>query len=77
MFLDGEISDQQIGEVSAHLADCYDCGSRAEFERHLRDIVRRYACDEVAPEHLIQKVRERCRDTQPAADAADFALEGG
>ncbi len=59
-YLDGEMEEWQIREISAHLAACYPCGDRAEFERHLRTVVRRCA-DELAPEGLLEKVRASCR----------------
>lgn len=61
-YLDGEMEEWQIAEISAHLAACYPCGDRAEFERHLRTVVRRHAVNELAPEGLLEKVRNCCRN---------------
>ncbi len=60
-YLDGEMEEWQIAEISAHLAACYPCGDRAEFERHLRTVVRVHAA-ELAPEGLLEKVRTCCRN---------------
>lgn len=62
-YLDGELGPSEISEISAHLAECYPCGDRAEFERHLRTVVRKTAM-EVAPAGLIEKVRARCRELE-------------
>lgn len=64
VYLDGEMEEWQIAEISAHLADCYPCGDRAEFERHLRTVVRNCA-GELAPEGLLEKVRACCRKEAP------------
>jgi anti-sigma factor (TIGR02949 family) len=61
-YLDGELGDAELHEVSAHLANCYPCGDRAHFERHLREVIRTCA-EEVAPAGLIERVRNRCRHT--------------
>ncbi|MFN2558015.1 MAG: zf-HC2 domain-containing protein [Nitriliruptorales bacterium] len=63
-YLDGEMEEWQIAEISAHLAACYPCGDRAEFERHLRTVVRTCGA-ELAPEGLLEKVRACCRNEAP------------
>lgn len=35
-YLDGEVSENERGEVDRHLALCRSCFSRAEFEKRLR-----------------------------------------
>ncbi len=47
-FLDGELTDHSIGDISQHLAACYPCADRADFESQLRAIVKR-GCAEQAP----------------------------
>ncbi len=61
-YLDGELDDAQYAEIATHLADCYPCGDRADFEAHLREVVRMYAT-EVAPAGLLEKVKARCFQT--------------
>lgn len=65
-YLDGELERQELAEVSAHLAECYPCGDRADFERHLRAVIRAHAT-EVAPAGLLEKVRQRCLEESPGA----------
>lgn len=58
LFLDGELPETSVSEISQHLADCYPCADRADFESQLRAIVRR-DCVEEAPPSLISRIRER------------------
>ncbi len=55
-FLDGELPSESVESMSAHLADCYGCGDRAEFEQQLRTMVRE-SCAERAPDTLLVKIR--------------------
>jgi mycothiol system anti-sigma-R factor len=61
-YLDGELDEDELADVSHHLSDCYPCGDRAEFERHLRHVVREHASDESAPVDLLERVKKRCRE---------------
>lgn len=73
-YIDGELGETEIATISAHLADCYPCGDRAEFERHLRVVIRENAA-EVAPAGLVERVRERCREV--SEHRAEDAVDGG
>ncbi|MGH3442586.1 MAG: zf-HC2 domain-containing protein [Nitriliruptorales bacterium] len=77
-FLDGELDDEAIHEISGHLSECYPCGSRADFERHLREVVRIHVRT-TAPAGLVEKVRARCRQEaqRSAAEGIDPRPEGG
>jgi mycothiol system anti-sigma-R factor len=61
-FLDGELPDVSVGDISQHLADCYPCADRADFESQLRAIVRR-DCVESAPDSLVSRIRARLADS--------------
>lgn len=78
VFLDGELDDEAIREISGHLSDCYPCGSRADFERHLREVIRVHVRT-TAPVGLVEKVRARCRQESErfTADGTDRRPEGG
>ncbi len=54
-FLDGELPEDSLPSISAHLAGCYPCGDRADFEQQLRAIIRR-DCADRAPESLISRI---------------------
>lgn len=55
-FLDGEIPAERIEELRGHIAACYPCAERADFERQLRQLVRQ-RCAERAPGSLVARVR--------------------
>lgn len=77
-FLDGELDDAAISEVSEHLSECYPCGTRMDFERHLREVIRIHART-TAPAGLVEKIRERCREqaARTANDDIDPRPESG
>ncbi|MDX1659009.1 MAG: mycothiol system anti-sigma-R factor [Nitriliruptorales bacterium] len=54
-YLDGELPASRLTRISAHLAECYPCTDRADFEDQLRAIVRR-GCADRAPESLVRRV---------------------
>jgi len=49
-YLDGVLSDEQVREAQAHLADCPGCEKRYRFEVSLRRFVRVAVYEEMAPE---------------------------
>lgn len=50
-FLDRELDAREAGEVEAHLERCRSCYSRAEFERKLKERIRKdLGIDEVPPD---------------------------
>ncbi len=55
-FLDGELGEVTQAELSQHLARCSPCTERADFEEHLRELVRR-GCTDQAPEGLKDRIR--------------------
>jgi mycothiol system anti-sigma-R factor len=55
-YLDHEIDDVQRLRVQAHLGDCGPCGDRADFQQHLRDLVRG-KCGEQLPVGLEDRLR--------------------
>jgi len=56
-FLDGELPTTKVESMRHHLQECYPCTDRASFEEQLRSIVRR-GCADVAPAHLVDRIRE-------------------
>jgi anti-sigma factor (TIGR02949 family) len=64
-YIDGELEESELTVISSHLERCFPCGDRAEFERHLRIVIRQHA-SEIAPADLLHKVRSRClEDAEP------------
>lgn len=60
-FLDGELGEVTQSRLEQHLSDCAPCTERADFEEHLRELVRR-GCADQAPEHLKARIRMRLDD---------------
>ena len=60
-FLDGELPEDDLGDIEQHLADCHPCTDRASFEEQLRAIVRRECVDE-APPALLERIRAHLDD---------------
>ena len=63
-YLDGEFDADAIAGISAHLAACYPCGDHAEFQRHLRVVVRTRVVER-APDALVERVNLTCFGQQP------------
>jgi anti-sigma factor (TIGR02949 family) len=57
-YLDRELPPPTVEQIAIHLEACYPCKDRADFEEHLRDLVRR-DCIEHAPDTLVLKIRHR------------------
>jgi anti-sigma factor (TIGR02949 family) len=55
-YLDIEIDVLSYGAIAQHLAECRECFSLAEFERRLRDIVRRACASEPIPPALHRRL---------------------
>ncbi len=60
-YLDRELDDGSSSELARHLAECRPCFSLAEFERHLRAMVRRSCGCEQAPPSLQERVNKLLR----------------
>jgi mycothiol system anti-sigma-R factor len=57
LYLDGELVGQIRLEVERHLGDCHPCSGHAEFQRHLKEMLRsKCGCDHV-PEELAERIR--------------------
>ncbi len=55
-YLDGELPEHHLDSIRDHLAACYPCADRADFEEQLRAIVRE-RCTERAPDGLVDRIR--------------------
>lgn len=68
-FLDGEIPADRIEEIRGHIAACYPCAERTDFERQLRALVRQ-GCAERAPASLVERVRACIAQTRTEGGSA-------
>ncbi len=51
-FLDGALGDAKFREISRHLDDCPDCGTRARIQKRLRQFIRHRLAPVPAPERF-------------------------
>ena len=54
-YLDGECVEDVEAVIEAHLRDCPPCLDRADFERHLKEIIA-HKCRDRAPDGLLDRV---------------------
>jgi mycothiol system anti-sigma-R factor len=55
-YVDRELTTVELQEVRVHLEDCPPCARHFDFEEHMKQLVHRKACPEVAPEHLLSRI---------------------
>jgi mycothiol system anti-sigma-R factor len=56
-FLDGELKTDLGSLLQRHLDDCPPCMRRADFQRHLKDLVATKCSGDVAPPDLLVRIR--------------------
>jgi mycothiol system anti-sigma-R factor len=61
-FLDGEADELVRVRIELHLADCGDCTDRADFRKHLKDLVRDRCHREPLPDGFAERIRAMLRD---------------
>jgi mycothiol system anti-sigma-R factor len=61
-FLDGEADDLAKVRIEVHLADCSPCMHKADFRKHLKELVRDRCHEERVPDPLAEKIRAILRD---------------
>ena len=57
-YIDGELDVASTDELQRHLVQCRECFSHAEFERRLKEMMRRACGDEQAPAHLRDRLTQ-------------------
>lgn len=58
-FLDRELAEDACAALQAHLDECPECLRNVEFERAVKDIVRRKCSESNVPDGLIERLRAR------------------
>jgi len=66
-YLDHELVPAEAGEVEAHLKRCRSCFSRAEFERRLKERIRRDLQVRTVPEAAEARIRALLRQLPRAS----------
>lgn len=70
-FLDDELEQESLAELTAHLTGCVDCQQAFEFHAELKQLVRRAAHEDTVPPALLKRIEE-CFGDDIAGDG-DFA----
>ena len=62
-YLHSELSEQEIADITAHLANCDSCESDYDLENTINGVVERN-CSEVPPQELADSIMARIRSIQ-------------
>lgn len=57
-FLDGELEEGTRGDIQRHLADCHPCMERADFRKHLKELVHDRCTEKQVPDGLQDRIRD-------------------
>jgi mycothiol system anti-sigma-R factor len=60
-YLDRELDGESSTQLQDHLQECRECFSKAEFERALRELLRRSCAGEQAPPELRERLSRLLR----------------
>ena len=66
-YLHNELSEQELVEITAHLANCDSCESDYDLENTINGVIEQH-CSEVPPQQLADTIMNRIRAIQ-AGDA--------
>ncbi|HEY8738860.1 MAG TPA: mycothiol system anti-sigma-R factor [Candidatus Dormibacteraeota bacterium] len=58
MYLDRELSDEEVGQVKVHLHSCPPCEQVFDFQTEIKRLVRKECCTDDAPARLRAWVRK-------------------
>ena len=58
-YLDGELPENELGKISAHLAHCAACLQQYDLDTMVKGLVKRSCAGESAPNHLRAMVVQR------------------
>ena len=56
-FLDGELDKVPKSEIKKHLDACRHCWDRFEFEKRLKELIKKSCCKEACPDTLKRRVK--------------------
>jgi anti-sigma factor (TIGR02949 family) len=63
-YLHNHLSEQEIQEITAHLANCDHCEAHYDFENLINNVIKE-ACDEAPPEDLVKRIMDQIRSLNP------------
>jgi len=59
-YLHNELSEQEVIDITAHIANCDSCETDYDFEVLFNDVIKR-SCDEAPPQELATRIIDRIR----------------
>ena len=62
-FLHSELHEDQLGVITAHIANCDSCEEHYDIEIVFNQVIQR-SCDEAPAEELAERVMKRLREIQ-------------
>ncbi len=62
-YLDGELDPRQAELIAHHLSDCNPCMGRADFRRHLKELVHDRCAERDAPAALVARISALLHET--------------
>jgi mycothiol system anti-sigma-R factor len=57
-YLDGEVNPSLAERIDHHLSDCSPCLDRAEFRKHLKELVRDKCTERSVPDSLVARIHQ-------------------
>lgn len=69
LVLDGEAGDDVRTVVDKHLSDCSPCMDKAEFRKHVKDLIHDKCAEREVPADLKAKIHELIRNYEAPAEA--------
>jgi mycothiol system anti-sigma-R factor len=57
-YLDGEVDPSLAMRIKEHLGDCSPCLDRAEFHKHLKELVRDRCTERSVPDSLMERIKQ-------------------
>ena len=57
-YLDGEVDPALAERIQEHLTDCSPCMDRAEFRKHLKELVQSKCAEREVPDALRDRIRQ-------------------
>ena len=61
-YLDGEVDPALAERIRGHLSDCSPCMHRAEFRKHLKELVQSKCVEREVPQALRDRIRQLIAD---------------
>ena len=75
-YVDGELAEEDVASIRAHLEDCSPCLRQYDLEQALKALVRR-SCQDRAPEHLRDRILAEITRARASGGSTGGGTGGG